>query len=46
MRKKEKRREIVFFPYIWLDRRVRRKKIGEKLFFLVWLSEKMRRKKS
>ena len=34
-RKKEKMIEYVFFPYTWLERKVRRKKIGEKVFSLV-----------
>ena len=44
--KKEKRKEIVFFSYVWLKRKVRRKKIEEKVFSFVWLDRKMERKKS
>ena len=32
---KKKRREIVLFLYVWLERKLRRQKIKEKVFYLV-----------
>ena len=44
--KKENRKEIIFFSYVWLERKMKRKKIEENVFSFVWLSRKVKRKKS
>ena len=46
MEKKENKRKIIFFHYVWLKRKVRGKKTGEKSFSFVWLKRKVERKKS